>query len=186
MSDEQRMAENTAANEAYVREHFPDDKFISAIPQEITVINKYAKGLIIPANVKLAESRLPINPEQRAVLRKELQQAETLAKLCNSVYLTPERSEYKKRPKDAVVNGKPFEFRTVTGNPETFQWEFRYAKKKGADTNVYISIISDISKEEARRRIWLVLRRHPEYSGEIIITLDNGEKTYFWDTSSFR
>jgi len=106
--------------------------------------------------------------------------------LGNSIYLIPENTAYGKRPKDAVVNGKLFEFRTVTGNPETFQWEFRYAKKKGADTNVYINIISDINKEEARRRVWLVLRRHPQYTGEIIISFANGKKTYFWDTSFFR
>jgi hypothetical protein len=82
--------------------------------------------------------------------------------------------------------GFQIEFRIITGKSETFQWEFRHARKKGADTNVYINIISDISKEDARRRIWLVLRRHPEYTGEIIISFDDGKKTYFWDTSFFR
>jgi hypothetical protein len=176
---------NQIANDAYIQCNYPNEKFISDTA-ELQSPNKYAKGLRIPENVKVAESRIPKNAEQRSILRKELRQAEILAGLGNSIYLTPEQSEYKKRPKDAVVNGKPFEFRTITGNPETFQWEFRYAKKKGVDTNVYINIISDISKEEARRRIWLVLRRHPEYTGEIIISFDDGKKTHFWDTSFFR
>ena len=185
MIDEQRLAENMAANESYVRIHYPADKFISAIPQ-LTAANKYTKGLIIPENVKVAVSRIPFNPEQRKILRKELRQAEILANLGNSVYLIPERGAYGERPKDAVVNGQLFEFRTITGNSDTFQWEFRYAKKKGADTNVYINVLSDISKEEARRRIWLVLRRHPEYTGEIIISFGDGNETFFWDTGSFR
>jgi len=179
------LERNLAANEAYVKIHYPGENFISEI-SEIKAAKKFTKGLIIPKNVRVAESRLPVNSEQRKILRKELRQAEILARLGNSVYLIPEHAAYGERPKDAVVNGKLFEFRTVTGNPETFQWEFRYAKKKGVDTNVYINIISVISKEEARRRIWLVLRRHPEYTGEIIISFDNGEKTYFWDTMFFR
>jgi len=181
----QHLERNITANESFVKTNYPSENFISEI-SEIQAAKKYIKGLIIPENVKVAESRLPVNPEQRKILRKELRQAELLARLGNSVYLIPEHAGYGERPKDAVVNGQLFEFRTVTGNPETFQWEFRYAKKKGADTNVYINIISDISKEEARRRIWLVLRRHMGYTGEIIISLNNGEKTYFWDTNSFR
>ena len=134
----------------------------------------------------MAEARIPINPRQREILRKELRQSEILSKLGNSVVLILERSGYRIRPKDALVNGKLFEFRTVEGNAETFQWEFRTAKRKGADTNVYINILSVISKEEARRRVWLVLRQHPEYTGEIIISFDDGKRIYFWDTSFFR
>ena len=134
----------------------------------------------------MAEARIPINPRQREILRKELRQSEILSKLGNSVVLILERSGYRIRPKDALINGKLFEFRTVEGNAETFQWEFRTAKRKGADTNVYINILSVISKEEARRRVWLVLRQHPEYTGEIIISFDDGKRIYFWDTSFFR
>ena len=181
----QRLEKNLAANEAYVKINYQGENFISDTAQ-LQAANRYSKGLIIPENVKVAESRLPINSEQRRIIRKELRQAEILARLGNAVYLIPEHVAYGERPKDAVVNGQLFEFRTVTGNPETFQWEFRYAKKKGADTNVYINTISDINKEEVRRRVWLVLRRHPEYTGEIIISFDNGKKTYFWDTNSFR
>ena len=134
----------------------------------------------------VAESRVPINPRQREILKKELRQSAILSKLGYYVVLIPEKSGYRIRPKDALVNGKLFEFRTVEGNAETFQWEFRTAKRKGADTNVYISILSKIGREEAQRRVWLVLRRHPEYTGEIIISFDDGRKTCFWDTKRFR
>jgi hypothetical protein len=181
----ERLARNKIATEAFVKKTYPNENFISSTAQ-LQKANKYTKGLVIPKSVSVAESRTPINKEQREILRKELRQAEILAKLGNSVCLIPERSGYKIRPKDAVVNGLLFEFRTVEGNPDTFQWEFRYAKKKGTDTNVYINDLSGISKDEARHRIWLVLRRHPEYTGQIIISFENGGRTYFWDTSSFR
>jgi len=181
----ERLAKGAAANEAFIRQYYSGEKFISSTVQ-LQKVNKYTKTLVIPKNVSVAESRIPTNKEQREILRKELRQAEILAKSGNSVSLIPERGGYRIRPKDAVVNGVIFEFRTVEGNPETFQWEFRYAKKKGADTNVYINDLSGINKDEARRRIWLVLRRHPEYTGQIVISFENGSRTCFWDTSSFR
>jgi hypothetical protein len=62
--------------------------------------------------------------------------------------------------------------------------EFSDAKAKGKDTNVYLNIVSDIPKIEVRRRINMVLQRHDDYTGRIIVTLKNA--TYFWDTESFR
>jgi hypothetical protein len=180
----QCLEKNLAANEAYVKINYPGENFISDTAQ-LQAANRYSRGLIIPENVKVAESKIPISADQRNVLRKELQQAEILAKLGNSVYIIPEHIGYKIRPKDAVVNGELFEFRTVTGNAKTFEWEFRDAKKKGNDTNVYINVLSNISKDEARRRVKLVLDRHPEFTGKIIISWRGG-KPHFGDTNSFR
>jgi len=180
-----QLKANEAINESTAKKMFPNEKFISSTAQ-FQKINKYTKRLVIPKGVKIAETRIPQNPTEQKKLRKEIIQAGILTKLGNSVYLIPEHSGYKIRPKDAIVNGVLFEFRTVEGNTDTFQWEFRYAKKKGADTNVYINDISGISKEEARHRIWLVLRRHPEYTGQIIFSFENGSKTFFWDTNDFR
>ena len=179
-----RLERNIASNEAYVKINYPGENFISEI-SEILAAKKYIKGLIIPENVKVAESRLPVNSEQRAILRKELRQAEILARLGNSVYLIPEHAAYGERPKDAVVNGKLFEFRTVTGNARTLEWEFRKAKKKGDDVNVFINIKSGISRNETERRIKLVIDRHSEYSGKIVVSWKGG-RPHFWDTNSFR
>ena len=179
-----RLEKNIAANEAYVKINYPDENFISEI-SEIQMAKKYIRGLIIPENVKVAESRLPANSEQRKILRKELRQAEILARLGNSVYLIPEHAAYGERPKDAVVNGQLFEFRTVTGNARTLEWEFRKAKRKGDDTSVYINILSDISRNETERRIKLVLDRHPEFTGKIVISWRGG-RPHFEDTNSFR
>jgi SPP1 gp7 family putative phage head morphogenesis protein len=186
---EQRIARNIKASEAYILEanrrgEFPPDKFIS----DTTVlqsINKFTKGLIIPENVKLAESRIPINATQRADLRKELMQAGILGALGNSVFLTPEQSEHRRRPKDAVVNGVPFEFRHITGTAKRIEARFADAKKKGNDTNVLVHIERDIPISEVRRKIGLVLYRHPEYTGKIIVSTRGGN-VYFWDSSSFR
>jgi hypothetical protein len=185
MNDEQQLAEGVAANDSYVQEHYPDDKFISVIPWQITVINKYVKGLLIPENVKVAESRLPINTVQREILRKELLQAEVLAKLGNSIYFTPERGLYKIRVTDALVNGVAYEFRYITGKSRQVEIEFSNAKKKGKNANVFLNIDSDISKNEVRRRIGLVLGRHSDYVGKIVVSWMLGSPD-FWDTSDFR
>lgn len=65
------------------------------------------------------------------------------------------------------------------------KWEFKNAKKKGADVNVFIQIESAISKNEARRKIGLVLENHPEYVGKIIISLKQEDKIYFWGCNQF-
>ena len=180
----QRLTNNRAANEQYVQKHYPDENFISEI-SPILAAKKYIKGLTIPANVKVAESRLPVNSEQRRILRKELHQAEILAKAGNSVYLIPEQAGFGERPKDAVVNGELFEFRAITGNARTLEWEFGNAKKKGNDVNVFINVESEISRNETHRRLTLVLNRHPEYTGKIVISWRGG-RPHFWDSNSYR
>jgi hypothetical protein len=140
---------------------------------------------VLPKNVKLAESRIPRDKDQCDILKKELRQAEKLSRLGNSIFFTPERGGYKKRVTDAVVNGVPFEFRNITGKPRRIESEFGDAKKKGKEVNVFVNVESNIKKDEARRRIGLVLERHPDYTGKIIVSLKDG-KTYFWDSCSFR
>ena len=181
-------AQNKTANVGFVKINYPNEKFISDISQ-LKNLNKYIKGLVIPKGVKVAESRMPRSKEQREILRKELKQAGILAKYGNSVYLIPEKNGYKIRPKDAVVNGTLFEFRVITGKARTLEWEFGDAKEKGNNTNVFISIESDINIHEAWHRIYMVLRRHPEYTGKIIVSfnvLTAEEKIYFWDTMDFK
>ena len=163
---------------------FPDEKFI-ADNTEFQSKNRFTKGLIIPENVKVAESRVPISAEQRKTLNKELRQAGILTRLGNSVYLTPERTRYRQKVTDALVNGVPFEFRNVENKVRKIETRFGKAKEKGDDVNVFLNIDAKISIHEARRRIGLVLGRHPEYTGKIIVSI-GGKNPYFWDTSSFR
>ena len=188
------VAKNQAANEAYVQKEYPGEKFIGSTAG-LEKAHKYTKGLEIAKGVKVAESRLPVNSRQRSILRNELHQAEILTRFGNSVYLLPEIGSHKKRLLDAVVNGQLFEFRMATGNSRTLEWTFGDAKKKGDATNVFISVESDIPKKEARRRVSQVLKRHPEYTGKIVLsipsgkTIKTGEITYnifFWNSDALR
>jgi len=182
-------AQNKTATAGFVKINYPNEKFVSDISQ-LKNLNKYIKGLVIPKGVKVAESRMPRSTKQREILRKELRQSSILANKGNSVYLTPEHGGYGETFKDAVVNGTLYEFKEITGKARTLEWEFGDVKeRKGADTNIFISIESNISKNEARRRIGMVLERHPEYTGKIVVSfnaLTAEEKIYFWDTSDFR
>jgi len=114
---EQQLVRNVQANEIFTKREYPNEKFISD-NSEFQSKNRFTKGLVIPENVKVAESRVPISAEQRRTLYKELVQA-------------------------------------------------------------------DVSIHETRRRIGLVLNRHPEYTGTIIVSI-GGKNPYFWDTSSFK
>lgn len=180
-----KVNNNQQATEAFVKMHYPNENFISD-SAEFQSKNRYAKGLVIPEGVKVAESRIPRSPDQRSVLRKELRQAEILTKRGNSVYFIPENAGFGIRPKDAIVNGQLFEFRTITGNAKTLEWQFRDAKKKGIDTNVFINVISDLDRDEVRRRIGSVIRNHQEYTGTVIMSFDDGENLFWWDSNSFR
>jgi hypothetical protein len=175
---------NKAATEALVQIEYPNEKFISSI-EELQTLTIWTENLIIPKNVKLAVSRIPINAYQYRILRKELRQAEILTREGYCVYLIPEHGGYGEKLKDAIVNGELFEFRNVTGQSRKIERRFKEAKEKGADTNVFINIDLNVSIRETKRRISLVLNRHPEYTGKIIISIQ-GDKTYFWDTLDFR
>jgi len=186
MTSAEKLAKNAAANEAYIQQHYSKEIFISDIPKPLST-NKYIKGLVIPKNVKMAISRLPTSREQREVLRKELRQAEILAKMGNSVYLIPEHHVHGQRLKDAIVNGIIYEFRTVGGNVNTLEWHFKDVKKrKGADTNLFVNITGNITRNEATHIFGKILRRKLEYSGKIVISFNEGRDTYFWDSNSLR
>jgi len=49
---------------------------------------------------------------------------------------------------------------------------------------VYLHLDSNATINEARRRIGLVLERHPEYSGKIIVSTKDG-KVHFWESRNF-
>jgi hypothetical protein len=180
----QRFAKNRKASEAAIKREYPNEKFLSTTAQ-LQAVNRWTKNLILPKNVHLAASRIPKVKIQSEILEKELRQAGILSDLGNSVYLTPEPGKYKQRVTDAIVNGVHFEFRNITGKSRQVEQEFSEAKIKDKNAHVYLNIESDINKNEVRRRIGLVLNRHDDYTGKIIVSIKEG-KTYFWDSSSFR
>ena len=79
----------------------------------------------------------------------------------------------------------PYEFRNVTGHADKIERRFSEAKEKSSGMNVFINIDSDVNLAETHRRIKLVVDRHPEYTGKIIVSF-GGDKTYFWETGDFR
>jgi len=180
----ERLARGVAANETFIQQHYSGEKFLTTTAQ-LQSVNRYTKKIVLPENVRIAQSRINIKSnEQQRILRKELRQAGILSRMGNSVYLTPEYSTYKVRVTDAVVNGIPYEFRYVTGTVKKIEKRFSDAKVKGDAVNVYLHIDTDASINEARRRIGLVLERHPEYSGKIIVSTRDG-KVHFWESRSF-
>jgi len=66
-----QLAGNIQANEKFAKREYPDEIFISD-NVDFQSKNRFTKGLIIPENVKVAESRVPISAEQRRTLNKEL------------------------------------------------------------------------------------------------------------------
>jgi hypothetical protein len=180
----QRLARNHEASEAVIKREYPNEQFLSTTAQ-LQAANKWTKKLVLPENVRLAESRIPRIKRQSEVLEKELKQAAILSRLGNSVYFTPEPGRYKERVADAVVNGVHFEFRNITGKSRQIEQDFSDAKAKDKNANVFLNIESDIGRKETRRRIGLVLDRHSDYAGKIVVSF-GGAKIYFWDTSSFR
>jgi len=72
----------------------------------------------------------------------------------------------------------------VTGTAKKIEKRFGEAKEKGAAVNVYLHIDTHATIDEARRRIGLVLERHPEYSGKIIVSTRDG-RIHFWESRSF-
>jgi hypothetical protein len=180
----QRLQKNLQATEDFVKQAYPNEIWISKTAT-LQGKNEWTEGLVIPKNVKIAKSRIPHNKNDSEILEKELIQARILSKLGNVVYFTPEPGDYKKRVTDAVVNGTLFEFRTITGSQKKVESEFGDAKRKGKNINVFLNIEANTSKAEARRRIGLVLGRHPDFTGKIVVSFRGG-KPYFWDTSSFR
>jgi hypothetical protein len=44
---------------------------------------------------------------------------------------------------------------------------------------------TSLERDAKLSRIGMVLERHEDYTGKIIVSI-KGETTYFWDTSSFR
>jgi len=181
---EQQLEKNIKANEAYIQQYYPDEVFITTTAQ-LQAANRYTRKLVLPANIRVAVSRINIKSnEERRILKKELKQAGILSRKGNSVFLTPEKPQFGIRVTDGVINGIPYEFRNVTGTVKKIEKRFSDAKEKGDAVNVYLNLENNADINEAKRRIYLVLERHPEYTGKIIVSTRDKE-VYFWDTGNF-
>jgi C4-dicarboxylate-specific signal transduction histidine kinase len=81
----QRLAKNREASEDYIKKVYPNEKFLSRTAQ-LQAANQWTKKLVLPKNVRLAESRIPRDKDHRDILKKELHQAGKLSRLGNSIF----------------------------------------------------------------------------------------------------
>ena len=79
---------------------------------------------------------------------------------------------------DAVVNGELYEFRNITGTVRQIEEGFREAKRKGDNINVFVHVETNTNMYEAWRRIGLVLTKHPEFTGNVILSIKGGNPIY--------
>jgi uncharacterized protein with gpF-like domain len=180
----QRLAMNREASEAIIKREYPDEKFLSTTAA-LQKASEFTTSWKLPKNVNLASARIPKSKRDAEILEIELKNAGNLARMGNSVYLTPEPGRYKERVSDAIVNGVHYEFRNVTGKAEKIERRFARAKEKDPKVNVFINVDSDIGKDETLRRLRQVLDRHPDYTGKIVVTF-KGRTPHFWDSGDLR
>jgi hypothetical protein len=172
------------SSESLAKKIFPNEKFTSST-SKLQSVNKFTRDMEIPHGVYLAESRIPRTKGDADKLRKELRQAGILARLGNSVYLTPESGRFRESSFDAIVNGVPYEFRNIVGSRNKIERRYTNAKEKAYNINVFLNIDSRVDIVEAKRRLKRAIARHPEYTGKIIVSI-RGEEINFWDTDDLR
>ena len=68
----------------------------------------------------------------------ELEDAQILKKLGNTIYLTPENRAAPGKKFDAIVNGLKFEFKDITGNANTLEHQFLRSRSQAP--NVFINL----------------------------------------------
>jgi len=186
----QQLAKNAAANEAVARKKFPDETWIRTdnLKLDNVTLPKDAAGILV------AKSRLPINEQEELDFLKEIISAIILAKLGASVTLIPRI----KRPDgkgflpgpDAIVNGKLYEFKTVTGRLDKIGARFRDSRAQG--NNVYIRVENPKLTKSRVVRYMAGFINNPNYQGgykgSLILTfgIGNSEKTYFYKICDFK
>ena len=124
-------------------------------------------------NVKVAKSRLTpskkhssISDNDARTLVKEIRQAKVLSDRGASVFVLPKMKavdgSYIHGP-DALVNGRLFEFKTITGNIDKVERRFRESREQGQ--NVFIRVLNpDISRQSVIRKMYSVVN-DPKYTG---------------------
>lgn len=129
----------------------------------------------------IAENRGVKTKQGLRVLAKEEAQARILADLGHTVYLIPEKGSGKHY--DAIVDGKKFEMKTVTGNENTFSHRFREALRQG--DNVYLRVRSEVTPKRARELIKGVLKTK-ERTGLIYSYFDKTKTMYKWEMKDLK
>jgi len=157
---------NAEKTEAIAKKLFPDEEWIEA--SSIEFKNK-GKGIGLPRDLKginIAQSRLTGKKGDEVTLSKEIRQAKILTDKGDIIYFIPKAKDENGndiRGPDAILNGIPYEFKTVDGSIDKVESNFRYSRKQSE--NVFLRITDkNITKDEVLSKIHNVLN-NPSYTG---------------------
>ena len=181
---QKQMAERAEMANRLARNAYPTETWIPAgsIPK--------LRHVTLPQNMDnifIAESRIP-TPRQKKKqidLLKEINQIKALTDTGNTAYLTPEKSEYKKKAPDGTLNGWVVEMKSVIGSRNAIGHAFSDAMKK-RDTRgrmvdvVYMEIANpDLSVIDVINQIKPRIKTY-EFNGRVIAAFPNRHRIYFW------
>jgi hypothetical protein len=163
---------NTARD--IVMAKYPNEKWLDSFNNEPLGIN-----------IKMAETRAPINKQQRDFFMKELEQARLLANEGKSVYFLPEKGAEGEKHPDAIIDGRVTELKTVTGKLEKVWKNFNTARKKSSEPiDVFLYIDSkdkNISLKNIRNLLSGKIKQNNLEGGRIIIRISGANTTHFWN-----
>ena len=167
------------------REAFPHEQW-----EDATSIKFRHKGVDfeLPGdmeNITVARSRLTHMKDDERILAKEIRQAKILAGQGSSIYLLPKPlgpdGRHLPGP-DALVDGIPFEFKTVTGGIGKIEKHFRDSRKQGPNTFILVAN-PNIAKNDVTRKLSGIVNSDDYgggFEGTVIFTVGKGksERTY--------
>ena len=136
---------------------------------------------IIENGIFIAKSRMPRSAEQVNVLEKELRQARILVGRGSTVYLlseNPDPNIKKVKFPDAVVDGLVMEFKTITGGIR--QVESRYKEARIKAENIFLLIVSPLSKHDFTRKLSGYIKRKGYSGGHIFAFFAANDEFYQW------
>ena len=174
------IAERT---EAEAKRLYPNENWVDASKIEFKNKGKYIEMPDGLKGVSVAQSRLTGLKNDEETLTRELKQAKILTDRGDNVHILPKAKDEKgneiKSP-DAILNGIPYEFKTIEGNINRVAEHFRHSRKQC--DNVFIRISNpNITKDEAVNKIHGVLNS-TDYTrgtnGWLMLHLDSEGKTY--------
>ena len=106
---------------------------------------------------KSIENRIYLSPNRpvgaKSSYADELRDAQILRDFGGTIYLVPEIRRESGKKFDAIVNGKMFEFKNITGNENTLQTQFLRSRSQAP--NIFINLeTSDISRRQVMSALY--------------------------------
>jgi SPP1 gp7 family putative phage head morphogenesis protein len=183
-AEQQRREANARATEKTAKKDYSSETWLAA-----STVQKKLRHMNLPKNlegISIAESKFPMNKDDERTLLKEVKQAVVLRDRGASVYLIPKAKDAQGNNipgPDAIVNGKIFEFKTITGGIGKVEKHFRDSRKQGG--NAYLRITDPkITRDDVIRKLSGVVNNDDYtggFKGDVFFTVGEGksERTYF-------